>query len=118
MAERFRDPIKAAQYLSQGLNHDFPDAELEVIRLQKGKPKHQVCPIGQAERILVEACKGLEAVSVDYHPTNAYGFVAEVSANGNATPDGNVVFVLLRQVKGRPLAVGSRVVSRPVFDLD
>ena len=70
MAERFRDSIKAAQYLSQGLHHDFPDAELEVIRLQKGKPKHSVCPIDQAERVLVEACKGLEAVSVDYHPAN------------------------------------------------
>ena len=123
MAERFRDSIKAAQYLSQGLHHDFPDAELEVIRLQKGKPKHSVCPIAQAERVLVEACKGLESVYVDYHPSNAYGFVAEVSANGSelarqAESDGNAVFVLIRQVKGRPLAVGSRVISRAALDLD
>jgi len=123
MAERFRDSIKAAQYLSQGLHHDFPDAELEVIRLQKGKPKHSVCPIAQAERVLVEACKGLEAVSVDYHPANTYGFVAEVSVNGNgaahaAEAIGNAVFVLIRQVKGRPMVVGSRVVSRAALDFD
>ena len=123
MAERFRDPIKAAQYLSQGLHHDFPDAELEVIRLQKGKPKHSVCPIAEAERVLVEACKGLEAVSVDYHPANAYGFVAEVSMNGSETTHsndavGNAVFVLIRQIKGRPLVVGSRVVSRAALDFD
>jgi len=123
MAERFRDSIKAAQYLSQGLHHDFPDAELEVIRLQKGKPKHSVCPIAQAERVLVDACKGLESVSVDYHPSNAYGFLAEVSVmNGtigsHVDPGGNAVFVLLRQVRGRPLAVGSRVISRAALDLD
>ncbi len=123
MAERFRDSIKAAQYLSQGLRHDFPDAELEVIRLQKGKPKHAVCPIAQAERVLVEACKGLESVCVDYHPENAYGFVAEVSANGSLPAKsvdsiGNAVYVLLRQVKGRPFSVGSRVVPRAAFDLD
>jgi hypothetical protein len=121
MAERFRDSIKAAQYLSQGLHHDFPDCELEVIRLQKGKPKHSACPIKQAERVLVEACKGFETASVDYHPANAYGFVAEVTENGSASSDdanGNAVYVLLRQVKGRPVAVGSRVLSRPAFDLD
>lgn len=121
MAERFRDSIKAAQYLSQGLHHDFPDSELEIIRLQKGKPKHSACPVKQVERVLVEACKGLDSVVVDYHPGNAYGFVAEVSENGTASPDdpaGNAVYVLLRQVKGRPLAVGSRVLSRPALDLD
>ncbi len=121
MAERFRDSIKAAQYLSQGLFHDFPDCELEVIRLTKGKPKHSTCSIKQLERVLVEACKGLESVVVAYHPTNAYGFVAEVSENGTASPDdpaGNGVYVLLRQVKGRPVAVGSRMMSRPALDLD
>lgn len=121
MAERFRDSIKAAQYLSQGLHHDFPDAELEVIRLQKGKPKHSACSAKQIERVLVEACKGLDSVVVAYHPANAYGFVAEISENGTASPEdvaGNGVYVLLRQVKGRPLAVGSRMLSRPAFDLD
>ncbi len=123
MAERFRDSIKAAQYLSQGLHHDFPDGEIEVIRLQRGKPKHSVCPITQAERVLVEACKGLDAVSVAYHPGNAYGFVAEVSENGaapgkSAEAHGGNVYVLVRQVKGRPLAVGSRAVTRALLDLD
>jgi hypothetical protein len=123
MAERFRDSIKAAQYLSQGLHHDFPDGEIEVIRLQRGKPKHSICSMAQAERVLVEACRGLDAVNVAYHPGNAYGFVAEISANGVVsakTPgahEGNV-YVLIRQVKGRPLAVGSRAISRAALDLD
>lgn len=123
MAERFRDSIKAAQYLSQGLHHDFPDGEIEVIRLQRGKPKHSICSMVQAERVLVEACKGLEAVNVAYHPGNAYGFVAEVSENGTASAkspeaQGGNVYVLVRQVKGRPLAVGSRPVTRAALDLD
>ena len=123
MAERFRDSIKAAQYLSQGLHHDFPDGEVEVIRLQRGKPKHSICPMAQAERVLVEACRGLDAVDVSYHPGNAYGFVAEVSENGNGAAKpydarGNNVYVMIRQVKGRPLAVGSRPVTRAAIDLD
>jgi hypothetical protein len=121
MAERFKDSIKAAQYLSQGLHHDFPDCELEVIRLQKGKPKASTCSIKQVERVLVEACKGFDSVMVAYHPGNAYGFVAEVSENGTVSPDdpaSSAVYVLLRQVKGRALAVGSRVLSRPALDLD
>jgi hypothetical protein len=119
MAERFRDSIKAAQYLSQGLRHDFPDGEVEVIRLQRGKPKHAVCPTRDAERVLVEACKGLDSVNVAYHPGNAYGFAAEVSQNGHGPESsGGNVYVLVRQVKGRPLTVGSRPNLRPALDLD
>ncbi len=120
MAERFRDPIKAAQYVSQGLLHDFPDAVVDAYRLSKGKPRQAACDTNELERVLVEMSKGLESVSVEYHPTNAYGFVAEIWENGasssNGTPPGRI-FVLLCKVKGRPIAVGSRLAGRPLVDL-
>lgn len=120
MAERFRDPIKAAQYVSQGLLHDFPDAIVDAYRLGKNKARHASCPTKELERILVDMCKGLPSVSVDYHPANAYGFVAEVMENGasatNGTPPGRI-FVLISKVKGRPIAVGSKLGGRPLVDL-
>lgn len=120
MAERFRDAIKAAQYVSQGLMHDFPDAVVDAYRLGKNKSKHTSCPTKELERVLVDMCKGLYSVSVDYHPANAYGFVAEVVENGtsaeNGTPPGRI-FVLVSKVKGRPIPVGSRLSGRPLVDL-
>ena len=121
MAERFKDPIKAAQYVSQGLLHDFPDATVDAFRLGKVKQRHVACDTKKLEHVLVEMCKGLHAVSVDYHPANAYGFVAEVSENGSAGENGSArgrIFVVLNQVKGRPMAVGSRLAGRPLVDLD
>ena len=120
MAERFRDAIKAAQYVSQGLLHDFPDALVDAYRLGKSKPRHFASETKDLERVLVDMCRGFQSVSVDYHPANAYGFVAELWENGasasNGTPPGRV-FVMLCKVKGRPIAVGSRLAGRPLVDL-
>jgi hypothetical protein len=121
MAERFRDPIKAAQYVSQGLLHDYPDAVVDAYRVGKTKQRHALCETKELERVLVGMCKGLHAVSVDYHPANAYGFVAEVIENGAAPENGSApgrIFVVLNQVKGRPIVVGSRLSGRPIVDLD
>jgi len=120
MAERFRDSIKAAQYLSQGLLHDFTDGTLEAYRLGRVKARHSSCDTKDVERVLVDMCKGFESVSVNYHPTNAYGLVAEVWENGasasNGTPPGRIL-VMLSRVKGRPIVVGSKLAGRPLVDL-
>ncbi len=120
MAERFRDSIKAAQYVSHGLLHDFPDALVDAYRLGKSKPRHTTCEVKELERVLIDMCKGLFSVSVEYHPANAYGFVAELIENGeselNGTPPGRI-YVLVSKVKGRPIAVGSRLSGRPLVDL-
>jgi hypothetical protein len=120
MAERFRDPIKAAQYVSHGLAHDYPDASLDAFRLGKTKPRHHTCHTKELERVLVDMCKGFKSVSVNYHPTNAYGFVAELWENGqsssNGTPPGRIV-IMLNKVKGRPILVGSRLAGRPLVNL-
>lgn len=120
MAERFRDAIKAAQYVSQGLLHDFPEASVEAFRLGKAKSRFASCATNQLERVLVEMCRGLTAVSVDYHPANEYGFVAEVIEELNGQSKSALprrVFIILTQVKGRPIAVGSRLAGRPLVDL-
>jgi hypothetical protein len=120
MAERFRDSIKAAQYVSQGLMHDFPEATVDAYRLGKNKPRFVSCSTKELERVLVDMCKGLYSVNVDYHPANAYGFVAELTENGTATENGTPpgrIFVLVSKVRGRPLVVGSRLGGRPLVDL-
>jgi hypothetical protein len=120
MAERFRDSIKAAQYVSQGLMHDYPDAVVEAYRLGRNKSRQSSCTTKELERVLIDMCKGMYSVSVDYHPANAYGFVAEVSENGASDTNGTVpgrIFVLVSKVKGRPIAVGSRLSGRPLVDL-
>lgn len=106
--------------MSQGLLHDFPDAVVDAYRLGKHKPKHSACETKELERVLVDMCKGMQSVSVDYHPANAYGFVAEVWENGASTSNGTTpgrIFVMLCKVKGRPIAVGSRLAGRPLVDL-
>jgi len=123
MAERFRDPIKAAQYISQGLHHDFPDAVADVVRTQRGKPKSKSCVSLDYERILVEMCKGLGEVLVDYHPANAYGYVAQIRQDLSVEGDANGrspqrVYVVIRTVKGRDIAVGTRLTGRPALELE
>ncbi len=125
MAERFRDPVKAAQYLSHALQHDFPDAQIEVARMGGRRLRTRSCHTRDTEHVLVDLCRTFRIVDVNYHPKNAYGFVAELQeaidgTNGGAPrPALSRVCVLLNSVKGRPIAVGSRVTPRATYiDLD
>ena len=119
MTENFREPGKAAGYVSAGLAHDFPEAAAEVIRLAPRRSAQRLCPISEIEAVLKELCKDFGPAQVEYHPSNAYGFVAEIVSGGaNDDQPPSHVYVILTQVKGRPIAVGSKPVSRPFLDLD
>ncbi len=119
MSERFRESDKAAGYVSAGLTHDFPDARLEVVRIPSKRGRQRACSTMELEKVLKELCRDFGQTQVDYHPNNTYGFVAELRNGqaGNGRPLERVV-VLLTDVKGRPLAVGSRPTPRPTFELD
>ncbi len=119
MTENFREPDKAAGYVSAGLTHDFPDASAEVIRLAPKRSAQRLCAIDEIGDVLKALCRDFRPAEVEYHPSNAYGFVAEI-VSGDANDDQPLshVYVILTQVKGRPLAVGSKPVSRPFLDLD
>ena len=119
MTENFREPGKAAGYVCAGLIHDFPDATAEVIRLAPRRSRQRFCAIDEIGDVLKDLCRDFGPAQVEYHPSNAYGFVAEI-ISGGANDDGPAshVYVLLTQVKGRPIAVGSKAVSRSFLDLD
>ncbi len=118
MTENFREPGKAAGYVSAGLTHDFPDASAEVIRLAPKRSAQRLCTIDEIGDVLKQMCRDFGPAEVEYHPSNAYGFVAEISSGGKDDEPISHVYVILTQVKGRPIAVGSKPVSRPFLDLD
>ncbi|MDK1020945.1 MAG: hypothetical protein QGD90_04850 [Candidatus Hydrogenedentes bacterium] len=117
MTESFREPGKAASYVSSGLSHDFPDATVEIIRLAGHGRKQRVCETKDIDEVLKEMCRGSGPSRVDYHPNNAYGFVAQIDCGDGNGPLSRV-FVILTEVKGRPIAVGSRPSVRQAFELD
>ena len=119
MSEQFRESDKAAGYVSAGLSHDFPDARLEVVKVPSKRGRQRVCSTVELEKVLKELCQDFGQTQVDYHPNNSYGFVAEIRSEGpeNGRPLQRI-FVLMTDVKGRPLAVGSRPSPRPTFELD
>lgn len=119
MTENFREPGKAAAYVSAGLTHDFPDATAEVIWLAPKRSAQRLCAIDEIGDVLKQLCRDFGPARVEYHPNNAYGFVAEISSGG-ANNDGpsSHIYVILTKVKGRPVAVGSKPASRPFLDLD
>ena len=117
MTENFREPGKAAGYVSTGLSHDFPDAAAEVIRFAPRRSAQRLCAIDEIGDVLKEMCRDFGPAQVEYHPSNAYGFVAEISSGGGDEASSHV-YVLLTQVKGRPISVGSKPASRPFLDLD
>lgn len=117
MTENFREPGKAAGYVSAGLSHDYPDATAEVIRLAPKRSAQKLSPVTEIEGVLKEMCRDFGSSQVEYHPNNAYGFVAEISSGSDAGLSSHV-YVLLTQVKGRPITVGSKAVSRSFLDLD
>lgn len=124
MAERFRDPVKAAQYLAQAVRHDFPDAITEVVRFTRRRAKEKKCHTDDIEHVLVDSCRSFRDVDVEYHPKNAYGLVAQVREHTggrveakHASETGRL-YILILQVKGRAIAVGSRPAPRLAFDLE
>jgi hypothetical protein len=120
MREKFRDADKAASYLSSGLNKDFPDAVAEVIHMVKKRPKRTTCEVREIGPILQTMCKDFPMASVDYHPENSYGFVAEVMSHGEKSNsvfkkrkrDRSRIIVLLTRISGQDVIVGSRVVPQ------
>ncbi len=116
MLEKFREPDKAASYVSSGLMHDFPDATAEVIHVLRGKPRRTVCEVKDIAPVLLKMCKGFPMASVEYHPSNPYGFVAEIRCHGETGKittfrrhkEGRPrILVLLTKVAGQEVMIGS-----------
>lgn len=115
--EKFDHPEKAVQYLLSGLSRDFPDAVLEVIQVIRNRPRKARCAVAQAAGVLSKACQRFPMASVEYHPKNPYGFVAEIRCHGEMksgntsfsrhTSDRPRVLVMVTQVGDRDILVGS-----------
>lgn len=117
MSEKFRESERAAAYLADGLNHDFPDAVAEVIQVSRQRPRCVKCPVWDIGPVLQRMCADFPMASVDYHPENPYGFVAEIRCHGEKKShamfrrqqkDRPRIIVLLTRINGRDLVVGSR----------
>lgn len=125
MLEKFREADKAASYVSTGLMHDFPDATAEVIRVFRNRPRRKQCAVKEIAPILLAMCKGFPMASVEYHPDNPYGFVAEIRCHGEQgrstvfrrhKDDRPRVLVLLTQIEGKDVMVGSHRVPKKSQD--
>jgi hypothetical protein len=118
--EKFDHPEKAVQYLLAGLSRDFPDAILEVIQVVRNRPRKARCAVAQAASVLSKACQKFPMASVEYHPGNPYGFVAEIRCHGEIrsgntsfsrhTSDRPRVLIMVTQVGDRDILVGSHKV--------
>ncbi len=118
--EKFDHPEKAVQYLLAGLSSDYPDAVLEIIQVVRNRPRKARCPVDQAATFLSKACQRFPMASVEYHPKNPYGFVAEIRCHGEVksgntsfsrhTSDRPRVLVMVTQVGDRDIMVGSHKV--------
>ena len=118
MYQTFNDSAKAVDYVATGLARDFPDATAEVIQVVNNRPRRVSCKISEVEALLQQACKGFPKASVEYHPENAYGFVAEIRCHGERSRsttferhkrDRPRVPVLLTRVAGKEVLVGSHM---------
>ena len=121
MQEKFDDPAKAANYVAEGLAKDYPDAVAEIIQVVRNHPRRVTCRTQEIGPILERACKGFPLASVEYHPENPYGFVAELRCHGERGKgttferhkrDRPRVLVLLTQVGGKEVLVGSYAVPK------
>ena len=122
MFERFNESAKAAEFVAAGLRNDFPDALAEVIQVIKNRPRRVSCTVAEIEALLLSACKGFPKASVDYHPENPYGFVAEIRCHGERSRSTKFerhkrerprVLVLLTRVAGKEVLVGSHMPPKP-----
>ena len=117
MSEKFRDTDKAVSYLINGIHDDYPDAMAEVILVVKNRPSRQLCHTRDIGAVLHEMCRDFPHATVDYHPRNPYGFVAEIRSHSggdsshaprNRRADHSRVIVLLTQIDGKNVVVGSQ----------
>ena len=120
--ERFREPDNAAAYVASGLMHDFPNATVEVIQYYRKRSRRIGCKTSEIGPVLSRMCKPFPMASVEYHPENKYGFVAEIRCHGERggettfrrhTKERPRVLVLLTEVDGEAILVGSHVAPKP-----
>lgn len=121
MHEKFRDSDKAASYVTSGLTSDFPDAQAEVIQVLRNRPRRVSIDIAHIGPVLQRMCRKFPMASVDYHPENPYGFVAEIRCHGeqghqttfrrHKDKEGRPrIIVLLTRVGDKDVLVGSKMV--------
>ena len=115
MREKFRESDKAASYVSSGLLSQFPSATAEVIHVARSRPHRVTCEIRELGPVLQRMCRSFPMAAVEYHPDNAYGFVAEIQCHGESNkgsfrarkPDRERVVILLTRINGKDVIVGS-----------
>lgn len=121
MREKFTDAAIAASYVASGLATAFPDANAEVIQLVRNRSHSVSCKVKDIGPILRKMCERFPAATVDYHPDNEYGFVAEIRAHGEQSRKSlfrkrhnrrSRVLVLLTKVEGKEILVGSTMDNR------
>ncbi len=115
MREKFRESDKAASYVSTGLQSQFPSATAEVIHVARNWPQRVTCDIREIGPVLQRMCRSFPMAAVEYHPDNAYGFVAEIECHGERArgpfrsrkPDRERIVILLTRINGKEVIVGS-----------
>lgn len=124
--EKFDNTEKAVQYILAGLEKDYPDAVLEVIQVVRNRPRKARCSVAQAAGVLSKACERFPMASVEYHPGNPYGFVAEIRCHGEInsghtsfsrhTSDRPRVLIMVTRVGDQEVLVGSHKVPDQVSE--
>ena len=118
MHEKFTNASKAASYVGSGLAAAFPDANAEVVQLVRNRSHSVSCKVKDIGPILQKMCERFPAATVEYHPDNEYGFVAEIRAHREQSRRSafrkpknrrSRVLVLLTRVNGKEILVGSTV---------
>ncbi len=115
MREKFRESDKAASYVSSGLLSQFPSATAEVIHVTRNRPRRVTCEIREIGPVLQRMCRHFPMTAVEYHPDNAYGFVAEIECHGERAkgpfrarkPNRERIVILLTRIDGKDVIVGS-----------
>lgn len=105
MYEKFNDPEKAVSYLTSGLQHDFPDAEAEIIWFHNHRARHQACAVSHITPVLSTICGKYPKASVEYRPEHPYGYVAEIQCHGETNPDRDTQFIRRGASSDRPRVV-------------
>jgi hypothetical protein len=116
MREKFTNASKAASYVGSGLAAAFPDANAEVVQLVRSRSRSVSCKVKDIGPVLQRMCERFRAATVEYHPDNEYGFVAEIRAHREQSRTSSFrkpknrrsrVLVLLTRVNGKEILVGS-----------
>lgn len=76
---KFATPDKAASYVGSGLAVLFPNQPVEVVfHFANTRIRHAVCKTHELGHVLEQLCRRFPNASVDYHPENTDGFLAEI----------------------------------------